>query len=699
MPIIGNNGRSFIHGLSDFWLRFFKDLGDLETTYEGMSVLLGQTYLNMLSDVLNTSVVDTPLFKQEYYRLITVREDQVTYVDTGSPVLATWRVETEQSYGSLPYLQNKVFDPTAGYEERLDYRVEGQSILFLDDPTEPVLNGFATRDLDVVIAGTFTAPGVNWVSGGVKKGDELIVNNSPEWSVGTVTPDPPNTLRYTIVKVSTDKLYLRADVALPETLTAYSWRIARTLTTGGLAGGLPRSLAAFNGVFTDTPSMRVQEVAFWAVDAMVDDHRLYEVYGHYFGEKRPSSETYRAFIRGLMQLYIFGPVIDRIESALNVMASLPVIRDDGEVLTAYDDGIIASGSDGSVLEDTFTAASASFSDVDVGGYVQLSDAANAVNIGIFQILVLVSPTSVVISPLPSFVVESGISWTYSRTDLQTVTTTAQTYEFPRRVPMREDVTDPASVGVLTFRAFDTLTTATVVTDYVKDPEWWYGKTLPASILNRGNAVDRVLSPNLLPNVIGEQGGFFIGDPGFYIGADEDGVVPADPDQPLYHHRAAFILMDRFLKTHYLNVTLDQSIDLSGALITEMQDILLELKPADSTLYFTPLSTFRDVITISDTLVQGAALGIADSAHAVNNQLAVGSSWRIGDTWKYSLAAGGVVLGNAGPAVDYIDVVVGGLDPGYQTIEAPAYTFTPIAVLATEPVGYYISRPLYVRTYP
>ena len=81
MPVIGNNGRSILNGLSDFWHRFFKDLGDVEATYEGASVLLGQTYLNLLSDVLNTSIDDVPLFKQEYYKLITIREDQVMYVD------------------------------------------------------------------------------------------------------------------------------------------------------------------------------------------------------------------------------------------------------------------------------------------------------------------------------------------------------------------------------------------------------------------------------------------------------------------------------------------------------------------------------------------------------------------------------------------------------------------------------------------
>mgnify|MGYP001467928808 CR=1 FL=1 len=777
MPIIGNNGRAFLHGLSDFWLRFFKDLGDIETTYEGMSVMLGQTYLNLLSDVLNTAVVDTPLFKQEYYRLITIREDQVTLVDRGVPGLETWSVATEQLYGKLPYLQNKVFAPTAGYEDPIDYSIEPYGIRFKLDPTEPVLDGFAVRDLTVAVTGSFTSPAIpDWVAAGVKKGDVLVANRALAYDISaSPDPDPPGTVRYVVVKVETDRLLLKAGGTLPELLTAFNWRVERRLTTGLFATGLPDSASLFDGVFTATTALRVKELALWAVDAEYDDFRLYTVYGHYFGQKEASSEPYRAFVRGLMQLYVFGPILDRIESALNVMADLPVIRDDGEVLLGYDSGLDASsaqgGSDatlsggstltavsavfnpadvgtfvrlsnatnpinnnlftitayisptsvtlntillvsesgvtwlhdhknGSVAGSIFTAVSAAFTEQDIGGFVQITDAANASNVGIFEVLGLSSSTSVILdTPLP-FIVESGMSWEFSRTDTQVVTTTREDYVFPRRIPMRTDVVDPANINLLTFRTFDVMTTAAVVTDYVRDPTWWFNKTLPTTIIDRGLASDRVMSPVLLPNVVGEQGAFVIGDPGFYIGADEDGIIPANPLQPIHHHRACFILMDRFLKTHYWSVTLDQNIDLSGGLISEMQRVLDDLKPADSTIYFNPFTEFRDTITINESILSPRPKIAIDPDYfnQIDNTWTVGSAWRIGDTWKYSTTSGGVVLANAGPAVDYIAVVVGGLDPGFQTIEAPAYTFTPIAVLATEPIGYYISRPLHVRTY-
>ncbi len=692
MPIIGNNGRSLLHGLSDFWLRFFKDIGDLETTYEGASIMLGQTYLNLLSDVLNTSIDDTPLFKKEYYRPITIREDQVSYVDTGLSGRAAYVVNTVADYGALPYLQNKVFEPTAGFEEGLDYTLATQAILFTLDPTGPIPDGFASRDVDILITGTF-ADGVDWVTAGVKKGDTLVVNQHYDVSVA-VTSEPLGTRTFTVVKVEADRLILKAGATLPETLTGFSWRVDRTLTSGEPATGLP-SAALFTGDFTATTSVSVREIALWAVDARVDDYRLYTVYGHYFGEKQASTELYRSLIRGLMQLYVYGPIIDRVESALNVIADLPVVRDDDEVLQSYDSGLDDSGTDGVVLGYSFTSAAAAFVAADVGGYLTITDAEYAVNLGRFQITAVVDANIVVLNNTISFDSDTGVVWEYSRTDLQTVVTDKQTYLYPRKIPMRDDVMDIASVGVLTFKAFEALTLATVVTDYIEDPEWWFHKTIPVSILpTHGGPRDRVASPQVLPNVIGDAGDYLIGAPGFYIGADEDG----DTAGALFHHRAAFIMMDRFLKTHLMGVLIDRNVDVSGTLIKEMEKILLDLKPASSTIYFTPFTEFRDVVEIGETsLAMTAAVAAGpDIATQINNEFTIGSQWNIGDGWQFTDVWGGEIT--TGIGAGFMDIVIGGSDPDIAGTGDPAPDDPNLLVWAdaSEPIAYYIDRALYVN---
>lgn len=787
MPVIGNNGRALLHGLSDFWLRFFKDLGDVEATYEGAAVLLGQTYLNLLSDVLNTSIDDVPLFKQEYYKLITIREDQVLYVDTGIAGRESWRIVTPRAYGTLPYLQNKIFEPTAGFDDTLDYDVVNGKIFFKEDPTSPIPTLFASRDVDVVITGTFSSAGTDWVAAGVKKNDVLVVNKYNDVSVLSTT-DPPGTQRYRICNLSAGALYLMSGATLPEVLTGYSWRIERKLTTGVQKSGMP-GLATFTGAFTNTTSMRVREMSMWAVDAMVDDARLYTVYGHYFGAQRFSSETYRSFIRGLMQLYVFGPVVDRIESALNVMAGLPVVRDDGEILLAYSDGLDDAADDGAVTGTTFTSASAAFEVTDVGGFIQIKDADNAVNLGVFQVLTVVNSTTVTLDNIVSFAVETDVTWEFSRTDLQTVTTDRAVYEYPRRIPMRADVKDPANFGTLSFHSFEALTTAAIVTDYIKDPEWWLDVTLPRSIINREQPSQRTPSPQLLPNIVGPVGEFNIGDPGFYISASEDGdlvgqaelrssavplnvvlstpqtltvtygatgaltsstctfppwtyvslqhymdiltdhahwtggVLPAvaftddgiggitaktvdvGPEVSLTitrtidipfpagtavgfigrHHRAAFILMDRFLKTHILSVSLDGNLDLSGSLIQDMQKVLLDVKPAHVALFFQPLTRFKELVTITDTLgtLRPKMATGPDFVTAENNDWAVGSSWLIGNGWRFSGSSGGAI--DIGIGAGYLPAAVGGADPSI----APSHP-------AEEPVAYYIDRVLYVN---
>lgn len=790
MPVIGNNGRAILNGLSDFWLRFFKDLGDVEAAYEGTAVLLGQTYLNMLSDVLNTSVEEVPLFKKEYYRLITVREDQVWYVDTGISGQESWRIVTDENYGEIPYLQNKIFAPTAGFDDTIDYDVVGGQIYFKQDPTAPIPDGFANRDVDIPIAGTFSSGGVVWGDIGVKKNDVLVVNKFVDVSALS-SGDPANTLRFRIRHLDGEKLFLSANVSTPKDLTGYSWRIERTLTTGALRQSMPGS-AAFSGAFTANTSMRVRELAMWAVDAEVDDGRLYAVYGHYFGNQRLSSEAYRAFIRGLMQLYVLGPVVDRIESALNVMAGLPVIRDDGETLLSYSDGLDDAAEDGEVDGVSFTSASANFSPSDVGGFLTVTDAENATNIGVFQILQVSDSSTVVVNRPTSFITETGLSWQYSLTDLQVVRTSRALYELPRRVPMRADVVNPDNFGTLSFRAFEALTTAAVVTDYIKDPEWWIDITLPRAILDRESPVLRTLSPQLLPNEIGPVGEYVIGDPGFYISASEDGVLTGQaevrssaiplnvlrvapttlttltvvdsvaavatctfppglyssvsqyltvlatpsawsggqlppvtfyadglggiiaqsqdvgpnvilqiggtanlpfPGAPAFgfvgrHHRAAFILMDRYLKTHIMSVTLDGSLDLSGALIRDMEKVLMDVKPAHVALFFTPLTKFRDVISVSDYLerVRPKIATEPDFILPENNEFLVGSSWLIGDGWQFSDPEGGAI--DIGTGDGYVFVAIGGLDPGIQPVRP-----------AGEPVAYYIDRALYVNPRP
>jgi hypothetical protein len=573
MATIGNNADTLLQGLSDFWLRYFRDLGDLQATYEGTTILFGQNYLDLMSSVLNQSVVDVPLFNKDYYRLITIREDQLVYKQTLNSNTTGWALSTDQ-YGSVPSLQNKVYNPTAALEANLDYLVNDGELIFLNDPTDPPAQGYAQRPVQVMCGGFFSATNVsNWRSLGIQKGDTL-----------EATAAGQTARLFKISHVDTKRLALSNSTPAPvvpsgATAQTYSWRILRNrVDDNSSVSGLPVNPTA-TGTFAQPGPLQVYEVSFWAVDAQVDDGELYRTFGHLFGAPQKSTESYRAFIRGLMQLYALGPAVDRIESALNVAAGLAVIRDDGEVFKAYENGLDAFGSDGELLSNTFYSASANFSSTYVGGYLKVSGSLPG-NDGIVRIVAVVNAHELLTTHWSvGFTEEEHVVWEFSRTDQQRVITSSHEYVYSRYLPMRSDLLDPLNAGILTFRAFEPLTAAVQVVDYIKEPEWWHGIVIPEELMPGRNEAARTATPQLFPLKIGPVGNWKIGDVGVKIGATEDGVVRSN----IYRHCAAFLLADRYLKYHMFAVRISNSLGTN--LVSRLRELLREMKPAYTTVYF------------------------------------------------------------------------------------------------------------------
>ena len=719
MAIIGNNADTLLNGLSSFWHRFFRDIKDIQAAYEGTEILLGQVYLNFLSDVLNTSVVETPLFRKEYYRLVTVRADKVTFLERGStsstpavapefygnPGVNRYVAKVDTSFGYIPALQNLVYAPTASLEQGVDYGVSGDEIHFIADPTSPGINGFASRELVVEIGGKFYSSTIlDFGVAGVQKGDTIYYSETID--LGTTPPFDQTSAAFsvwlnlqngarkaTVVDVSGAMLSVSADTAIPSfpvgaEPAGFSWRIMRQREDGTYNTSLPRESSLVDGKVDYTKTLTVKELSFWAVDARVDDKAIYNTYGYFFTEEHASNEAYRSLVRGLMQLYIFGPAMARLESALNLTAGLPTILSDGEVLADYDNGVSSSGTDGELLAgDIFQTTTATFDPLSVGGYIIITNSDYPDNIGSFNIQEYIGPTQVKIKPNKPFSPDTYLQWKYSRNNVQTVTTTANTYTYPLITPLRADVVDPANKGVLTFQAFEPLTTAIQVTDYVQDPQWWHSLTIPNEVVPGKGVEWRTVTPNLYPNVIGPVGQAEIGDPGFYVGRDEEGQVALKP----YRHKASFILMDRFLKMHIFAVLVDPSVRLTGILVNDLQKILKDVKPVHTALYFRPLNTLQDVITAVETFSYEQVLRKLLEINVLNNQLTVGSSWLIGDSWKYANPVGGSILtAFADSITDGIYAVIGGLDPMIQPADVT------LAPPASNPDVQLVSRPLYVH---
>ena len=726
MALIGNNVDTLLNGLSAFWHRFFRDLNDLQATYEGTEVLLGQVYLNFLSDVLNTSLTETPLFRKEFYKLITVREDQLVFREQGqalpvasgtsfygNPGTNRYVYTSDTFYGAIPQLQDGIFSPKAALQSGIDYAVAGGEIQFKEDPTDPPLNGFARRQVTVGIGGKFRSNGLaSWVLAGVEKGDTLYYSAGADLGYGSPLNKQNTAFSATVVQVTDSELSVSVDTPFPTfpagaVPSGFSWRVMRLKDDGTYNFTLPRSPGG-NAPFTDgqvsyEKTLAVTELSFWAVDVQVDDLSLYNTYGYFFTDKHLSSENYRSLIRGLMQLYVLGPALARVESALNLTAGLATVNLEGEVLQSYDNGILATGADG-VLDasNVLSVGPSIFSAASVGGSIKIAASNYVTNQGLFSIEAYVSPTQVKLTPRTVFTLPGVgddpdlLKWAFTMAGVQTVTTDQSSYTYPLETPLRSDVKDPAQFGRLVFKAFEALTTALRVTDYIQDPQWWHSITIPQELLPETPPERRVVTSQLFPNVIGPASNALIGDPGFYIGGYEvdDKTVASTSTvddsllgNPGFHHTAAFVLMDRFLKLHMFAVLVDSSVSLTGLLTTDLRKILQDVKPVHTALYFRPLTTFNDTIEVSDFLVGvGMALRQVEQVDQVDNSLAVGSGWLIGTTWKFAGPVGGELIINT---TGCIPIAVGAVDP---TIQPNDPTDTPPS---TAPDLRWIDRPLFV----
>jgi hypothetical protein len=85
MAVLPNQELTFLNGLSDFWVSFFRDPTLLRAYYDGVQVSIGQVYLDLCQSVLASSLDHAPAFDKQYYRLLLVREHEIRGVEGATP--------------------------------------------------------------------------------------------------------------------------------------------------------------------------------------------------------------------------------------------------------------------------------------------------------------------------------------------------------------------------------------------------------------------------------------------------------------------------------------------------------------------------------------------------------------------------------------------------------------------------------------
>lgn len=658
MPAIGFPF-NFINALSDFWQRFFADSDQLVALYKGSAILMGQAYLDYMSSVLGVALKDAIVFDKEYYKLLTIREDEISFSEGATTDANRWLFTLPDNVVSFASLDNRVVEPTTSLEPNLDYEIADGVVRFHVDPSDPLgtglpLTGYARRGIDVDVGGKFTdSTVVTWLTSGARKGDTIrqldVGTNgvqrkradyvivlvradalyvSTETSFPTIPAPPVSSVNYIILRVPPsptvtaeaftlvgsaatfahtriDQGSVRVFAKAPagndvvegvdyvinyesgSILALTAWSSGTTAAVSYTwreevipnAGASPR-LATTGIIAASGGTTRVIEIAVWAPDALVDRMTLSNNFGALIGRQEPSSEAYRAFLEGIFQLYVLGPVLERIESALNVVLNLPVVRDDGEVYQTTD----------------------------------ISD------------------------PLVDRILT-----------LRPATNQTATYEFPKGTPLRTDLVPGQSL-----LSFEPLTTAVTVTDYVQTPQWWYGQVIPEELFSAINGQSppiarRTASPVFVKHVYGADDDACFGDPGLYFGASDDGDPSVfGPGHDIFRHRLAFVLMDQYLKYHTFQVTFDAtalSATTGSAFAQSLQDLnnlVLSAKPAHTYAFTTPTTFFRDEVQVVDNPISfdrqiGSRVYGPDQVIYTDSTPVFGAGvWNFGDYFTYEL---------------------------------------------------------------
>lgn len=249
----------------------------------------------------------------------------------------------------------------------------------------------------------------------------------------------------------------------------------------------------------------------------------------------------------------------------------------------------------------------------------------------------------------------------SDSEVNVVKTDQFSYEFAKEIPLREDIENTENWGTLTFDAFEQLTTVFTVKDAIKDPTWWFDTTIPQRLLPDEPRARRVISPKLVENKIGNPPGQVrIGDPGFIIGADEDGFVPADHgmSRPGYRHVFAYIIFERYLKHHVFGVVYDTGLLSSGTSIpfprvtSDIQEIIVAGKPAYVFLQFEPSLVWEEQMQISDEFSITPKPTFEEQINAIDSTLQIGTrSWKIGDYYLLKYRTLRMQASGYTPAID------------------------------------------------
>lgn len=551
---------NFIQSLSRMWRTVFSQSDQLQTAYKAGEQVVAQAYMDLLQDMLGSSIHKQRLFRRLLFRYH-VLEDSTCFIVPGFTNQETrylFPVEIEDKgwkVNSIRYIGNSLIAPTVFQESGVDFDIlvdgsvefqqyKGRNpnlpnqdyIAFKSDPF--TTQGFAIKRKEETFYNIVSPIGaaVDYSALGVTTSHSVRITFDADGRQFTL---PISSVA--VSQLGFDAAYLGVMDADPERLKnrGYTFEV---LDNDGTV-----SVSAARGRFL-SQTLQVRGVAVWFSDLLVDDYALAEVYGAFIGPQETSTESYRNLLRGLLQYYVKGNSLTRTTSAVHVIAGLPVIDSDGETVEEITTGVpsttiltsqnpyytdadfplsdtilkTAGKIDGNTPDDT--ARWLVFpTEVDLlklgvsGSDSVLISKGNGAAVYVAPILKVYNNRRLLLQAGSEVPNGAGTYWGFS--------IGSNNPDYDNKFGTRTDiplVVENFSRDTSTqLKALDPITDAVKVVDFLSEPQWYEGTLTPRELLEDGDVVRRTASERYTAVKIGTPG-LKIGDPHFVIGRDENG---------------------------------------------------------------------------------------------------------------------------------------------------------------------------------
>lgn len=551
-------GVNFIQGLSRMWRILFSQADELQTAYKAAEQVWAQAYMDILQDMLGTSLQKQRVFRRLLFRHSTFNDVNCFVVPGFLPGTERYLLPVEIAdkgwkVNNINYIGNSLVAPTAFLERNIDFEmvldgsVELQTyrgrepnlpnqdyVSFTADPFQNPQ--FAKKAADETFFNITSpiGPVVDYAGLGVVVGDliHIVFDSGGREFFIPISGVAPSQLTF-------DTAYINVMDDDPDRMRNRGFRYEV------LSAARQAKVAEVRGRFLASV-IRTHSVAVWFADVLVDDYALSQVYGALLGAEETSTENYKLLLRGLLQYYVRGTSIARTTSAVHVIAGLPVFDSDGETV----DRIVTTGPSTTILTDTnlyTTSPTHPLQDdvlkaaVSIDGNTPDNTARWALFPRGFDIKLLNVNSGHKLRILdgagPGAPLDVDILKAYNNSRLllasgSPVTAGPGEYfgfsvgnnapAYDNLIPLNTDsplIVEDFTRTTPTFSALSPMTSAVTIVDHVTTPEWWEGKLLPEAIFGEPNTARRTANLGYFPSKIGTPN-IKIGDPMYKVGADE-----------------------------------------------------------------------------------------------------------------------------------------------------------------------------------